>query len=48
MRVRKALCGMGDCTCGGFLDERGAQSVEVVVDQTRDGEEYATLLTKEM
>ncbi len=28
-RVRKALCGIRGCTCGGELSERGKQSVRV-------------------
>lgn len=29
-RVRKALCGIDECTCGGNLSERGAQQVEII------------------
>ena len=28
-RVRRALCGMADCKCGGDLSERGPQDEEV-------------------
>jgi len=34
-RVRRALCGMTDCSCGGNLSERGPQ--DVVIEQTADG-----------
>ena len=30
-RVRKVLCGIDSCTCGGNLSERGRQSVEIVI-----------------
>lgn len=29
-RVRRALCGISDCKCGGNLGERGGQSVEII------------------
>jgi len=28
-RCRRALCGIAECTCGGALDERGSQEVEI-------------------
>lgn len=28
-RVRNALCGMSDCTCGGVLGERGPQDARI-------------------
>lgn len=29
-RVRRTLCGISGCTCGGYLSERGPQTVEIV------------------
>lgn len=31
-RIRKALCGVSGCTCGGALGERGPQSCEIDYD----------------
>lgn len=28
-RVRRELCGISDCTCGGVLGQRGRQEVEI-------------------
>ena len=42
-RVRRKLCGMAECTCGGVLDERGGQEVEVVAWYDRRGDLSVTL-----
>ena len=34
-RVRRTLCGMADCSCGGDISERGPQECEL--DYTREG-----------
>lgn len=33
-RVRRALCGIDGCTCGGDLSERGPQTVHITGDST--------------
>jgi hypothetical protein len=35
LRVRRQLCGIAGCTCGGILSERGPQ--EVVIQPQPDG-----------
>ena len=35
-RIRRRLCGLGGCTCGGNLSERGPQP-GLVVDADQDG-----------
>ena len=36
LRIRRALCGFGCCTCGGVLGQRGRQ--DVTIDEMHGGE----------
>ena len=45
-RIRKALCGISGCTCGGNLGERGPQDCDIDFRGYRDGDLVIVLSDK--
>jgi hypothetical protein len=39
-RIRRDLCGVSDCVCGGILGERGRQDVEIRATSARNYQGY--------